>query len=81
MMPDTVVDVTGKVCPLPLIALAKAARTMRKGQSLRITGDDPTFEEAVTDYCREGSHELLETVREGKKVTITLKLNSHSEQV
>ncbi|OGQ85504.1 MAG: hypothetical protein A2512_00585 [Deltaproteobacteria bacterium RIFOXYD12_FULL_56_24] len=74
MKADKVIDVTGKVCPLPLIAMAKEVRTMRKGQVLRIVGDDPVFEEAVIDFCREGAYELLDTQREGKKVTIVFQL-------
>jgi len=70
MNADKLLDVTGKVCPLPLITLAKEVRTMQKGQVLRIVGDDPIFEESVNDFCREGMHELLETHREGKRVTI-----------
>lgn len=71
---DKLVDVTGKVCPLPLISLAKEVRTMRKGQVLSIVGDDPIFEESVLDFCREGAHELLDTNRDGKKVTIVFKV-------
>lgn len=67
------INVTGKVCPLPLITLAKAARTMTKGQLLTIAGDDPVFEESVLDFLREGGHELVANRREGKKVTITFR--------
>lgn len=74
MKTDTRIDVTGKVCPLPLIAMAKEVRTMQKGQVLSIVGDDPIFEEAVIDFCREGEHELLDTQREGKKVTIVFQV-------
>ena len=74
MAADRLVDVTGKVCPLPLIALAKEVRTMQKGQMLSIVGDDPIFEESVIDFCHEGEHELLDTHREGKKVTIAFKV-------
>ncbi len=74
MNADRVVDVTGKVCPLPLIAMAKEVRTMLKGQILRIVGDDPLFEESVVDFCRERTHALLDTQREGKKVTIMFQI-------
>ena len=71
---DKLVDVTGKVCPLPLITLAKEVRAMQKGQVLQIVGDDPIFEESIIDFCREGAHEVLETHREGKKVTIAFQI-------
>ena len=74
MSADKVIDVTGRVCPLPLITMAKEVRMMQKGQVLTIVGDDPIFEESVVDFCREGAHELLETHREGKKVTIVFQV-------
>ncbi len=69
---DSEIDVTGKVCPGPLIAIAKAVRNLEKGALLRITGDDPLFEESVLDFCKEGEHEIVETTREGKQVSIVL---------
>lgn len=74
MNADKMVDVSGKVCPLPLITMAKEVRTMQKGQVFCIVGDDPIFEESVIDFCREGAHELLDTHREGKKVTIVFQV-------
>ncbi len=72
MAADKVIDVTGKVCPFPLITLAKEVRNMRRGQTLCIIGNDPIFEETMIDFCREGSHEVLEISRDGKKVTFTV---------
>lgn len=74
MTVDRDIDVMGKACPIPLITLAKEVRTLRKGQLVRIIGNDPMFEESVLDFCREGSHEVLETSREGKKVIIVFKI-------
>ncbi len=70
-----IINVTGKVCPLPLISLAKEVRTMQKGQDVCIIGDDPIFEESIVDFCREGDHEILAINREGKKVTFTFKMS------
>ncbi len=56
---DAVVDVSGVCCPLPLIQLARAVRTLKPGQTLLITGNDPLFEPAVTDFCTSNSHEVL----------------------
>lgn len=74
MAADRLVDVMGKVCPLPLITLAKEIRTMQKGQMMSIVGNDPIFEDSVIDFCREGGHELLDTHREGKIVTIVFQV-------
>ncbi len=70
---DQEIDVTGKVCPSPLIALAKAVHRLDKGTLLRITGDDPLFEESILDFCNEGNHKIIETTRDGKRISIVLK--------
>lgn len=72
MTADNDIDVVGQACPLPLIAVAKEVRTMRKGQLLRIVGNDPLFEVTILDFCRAGGHEVRETKHDGKKVSITL---------
>jgi len=74
MTVDRDVDVVGKACPIPLIAVAREVRTMKKGQKLRITGNDPLFESTILDFCREGGHEVQETIRDGKKASITFKV-------
>ena len=68
------IDVVGKACPIPLITVAREVRTMKKDQLLRIIGNDPLFEITIIDFCREGEHEILETVRDGKKVSIVFKV-------
>jgi TusA-related sulfurtransferase len=72
MIIDKDVDVVGKACPLPLIALAKTVRTMVKGQTVRISGNDPIFEESIVAFCSEGCHEIVDTKHEGKTVSIVL---------
>lgn len=71
MQVDRNVDVMGKACPIPLITVAKEVRTMQKGQVLKIVGNDPLFEVTILDFCREGGHAVQETLREGKKVSIS----------
>ncbi|HEX5637608.1 MAG: sulfurtransferase TusA family protein [Gammaproteobacteria bacterium] len=58
------ITVTGKCCPLPLIELAKAAKNMRPGEILKITGDDPIFEISVRDYCASQNLEIISVTNE-----------------
>ncbi|MBI4956060.1 MAG: sulfurtransferase TusA family protein [Myxococcales bacterium] len=74
MTADREVDVVGKACPLPLIALAKAVRTMQPGQTVRITGNDPIFEESIVELCREAGHEVLGTDRQGRTVSMLIRV-------
>ena len=67
---DREIDVRGKVCPLPLITLAKEVRKMAAGTVISIVGDDPIFEESVIDFCSEGGHGVLEKRREGRVATV-----------
>jgi len=69
---DKDLDVVGMACPIPLITVAKEVRTMQPGQLLRIIGNDPLFEVTILDFCREGGHEVKESSRDGKKVSITI---------
>jgi len=74
MSVDREINVVGKACPMPLIALAREVRTMEHGQTVSITGNDPIFEESIFEFCREGSHDILETSREGKTVTMVIRV-------
>ncbi len=71
---DKDIDVTGKACPMPLIALAREVRAMKQGQTVRITGNDPIFEESIVEFCREGCHEVMETNRQGKVVSMIIRI-------
>jgi tRNA 2-thiouridine synthesizing protein A len=73
---DEDIDVIGKACPMPLITLAKVVRGLVKGQTVRIKGNDPIFEESIVEFCRERGFEILETTREGKIVTMVLRVCS-----
>ncbi len=74
MTTDKDIDVIGKACPMPLIALAREVRSMKQGQTVRITGNDPIFEESIVEFCREGSHEILETNRQGITVSMVIRI-------
>jgi tRNA 2-thiouridine synthesizing protein A len=74
---DSVVDVSGVCCPLPLIQLARAIRELQPGQTLLIKGNDPLFEPAVTDFCTSNRHEILSvTPGEQGSVSIHIKVGA-----
>lgn len=56
---DLRLDVMGVCCPLPLIQIAQSIRTLKRGQTLEITGNDPIFESSIRDFCRAGGHDVL----------------------
>ena len=79
MAVDKVINVVGKACPMPLITLAREVRTMQKGQTVRIIGNDPVFETSVIDFCQEWGHKVLETTREGRTVSIVFVIQSSTQ--
>lgn len=70
---DKELDVTGMNCPLPLIHIRKAVSGLVNGQVLKVTGDDPTFEPSVRDFCDENAFELADIVRDGRSVSVWLR--------
>ncbi len=63
---DLRVDVSGVCCPLPLIQLAKSVNSLKSGQTLNITGNDPIFETSVRDFCQANGHAVLEVTADDK---------------
>ncbi len=52
-------DERGRLCPLPVIALARAAAELPAGAVLRLWADDPAARVDVPAWCRMKGHELL----------------------
>lgn len=54
-----VLDCLGQRCPLPVIALAKRARTAEAGEVLRVLADDPAAANDIPAWCRMKQQEYL----------------------
>lgn len=61
--PDTTapieLDERGRLCPLPVIALARAAADLPAGGVVRLLADDPAAAVDVPAWCRMRGHTLL----------------------
>ena len=57
----TRVDARGQPCPLPILALARACRTLERGAAVEVLATDPAFPEDVRAWCeaRGATLELL----------------------
>lgn len=74
MSADREINVVGRACPMPLVALAKEVRSLQPGQIVRIVGNDPIFEESVVEFCRERGHKIVETARDGTTVNMVIRI-------
>lgn len=52
-------DCLGRRCPLPIIELAKAIRTVEVGDVVRVLADDPAAANDIPAWCRMKSQEYL----------------------
>lgn len=58
-MSETLLDVKGMNCPLPVLRANRALRDMEPGTRLRVLATDPAAVSDFHAYCRETGHDLL----------------------
>ena len=52
-------DLSGLLCPLPVLRAGKALRAMARGEVLRVTATDPRAAIDMPHYCAKQGHRLL----------------------
>ena len=58
---DTItLDCRGSVCPMPIVQIARAIKTLAEGQLLQVQADDPAFAADVEAWASQTGHELRE---------------------
>lgn len=55
----TLLDVTGLLCPLPVLKTQKALRDLKSGDLLRVISTDPMARIDIPHFCSEHGHKLL----------------------
>ncbi|ACI49890.1 SirA family protein [Gluconacetobacter diazotrophicus PA1 5] len=58
-MSETVLDVKGLSCPLPVLKANRALRGMRPGDRLRVVATDRASVADFQAFCRETGHALI----------------------
>ena len=58
-MAETLLDVKGLACPLPVLRANKALRALQPGDKLRVLATDRASVGDFRAYCRETGHDLL----------------------
>jgi tRNA 2-thiouridine synthesizing protein A len=58
MAADQILDVTGLLCPLPVLKARKALSDMRTGQVLKVIATDPAAVIDIPHFCQESGHGL-----------------------
>jgi len=58
-MTETILDVKGLTCPLPVLKANKALRSMAAGARLTVLATDPASVPDFNAFCRETGHALV----------------------
>ena len=66
-------DARGLKCPQPILKIALKAARLESGAVLEVSGDCPTFEQDVRNWCQRAQRTLLAVVPgPGAEVTATI---------
>ena len=71
---DVLVDAKGMFCPMPIVQLKKATKTMQSGQVLKIVATDPGSERDVPAWASKTGAEILESKEENGEYTFIIKV-------
>ena len=63
--PDDMLDLSGLLCPLPVLKAGKRLKAMALGRTLTVIATDPMAETDLPLYCREQGHDFLGCARDG----------------
>ena len=64
--PETVLDLSGLLCPLPVLKARKALLALPPGSELVILATDPMAAIDMPHFCNEQGHTLLEQSKEAQ---------------
>ncbi|RMH80707.1 MAG: DUF3343 domain-containing protein [Acidobacteria bacterium] len=71
-----VLDLTGLMCPLPIVITSEKIRRLREGQTLTVISTDPGFERDIYNWCSQSGNELLNLKKEGDKTVAVIRKSS-----
>ena len=72
-MSETVLDVKGMNCPLPVLRANKALRALAPGARLRVLATDRASVADFQAFCRETGHDLLAFGEEAGVFSFTIR--------
>lgn len=57
--PALVIDATGRMCPMPVIELAKHVADVPVGEVIEVLSDDPAAATDIPAWCRMRAHDYV----------------------
>ncbi len=72
---DIELDCRGMYCPMPIVKLKKATKTMESGQVLRLVATDPGSKRDLPAWAKKTGSEILESNEESGEFVFVIKVN------
>ena len=63
---EELIDLTGLLCPLPVLKARKRLASMQSGHVLKVLASDPMSAIDMPHFCNEQNHELLTNEMDGE---------------
>jgi tRNA 2-thiouridine synthesizing protein A len=70
---DMKLNLEGLLCPIPVVKVSQAVKTMKVGDVLEATATDPGVLADIPAWTRSTGNELVSMVREGKLIKFLIK--------
>ena len=62
-MADKLLELTGLLCPMPIVKMAKAIKEVQVGQVIEATASDPGVMADIPAWCKSTGNELISMER------------------
>ena len=70
---ENTLDLSGLLCPLPVLKARKVLETMVTGEILRVIATDPMSAIDMPHFCSEQGHTLLDQTKEANTLIFRIK--------
>ncbi len=80
-MAETLLDVKGLTCPLPVLRANRQLRSMAPGDKLRVLATDRASVADFAAFCRETGHALLSSSEEAGVFTFVVRARAARPEV
>ena len=78
-MAETLLDVKGMNCPLPVLRANRVLRGLAPGERLRVLATDRASVSDFRAYCRETGHDLVAFGEEAGVFSFTIRRRPHRD--
>jgi tRNA 2-thiouridine synthesizing protein A len=68
-----ILDLKGLLCPIPVVKMAQAIKTVAIGEVIEATATDPGVMADIPAWCRTTGHELVRIAREDKIIAFAVR--------